>query len=64
MVRIVASLTLPLLVSLSNVAWAQTEPFSATGPITSIDSRKVRSAGGSGRFVAQERHVRERLPEA
>lgn len=57
MVRILAAITLPLLVSLSNVAWAQTEPFSATGQITSIDAGEVKPAGKSGRFVVQERHV-------
>ena len=57
MVRILASITLPLLVSLSSVAWGQTEPFSATGQITFIDAGVVKPAGKSGRFVVQERHV-------
>lgn len=57
MVRLLASITLPFLASLLSVAWAQKEPFSATGQIESIDAGEVKPAGKSGRFVVQERHV-------
>lgn len=40
-------------------AWAggPPVPFSASGPITSIDTGDVQAAGDSGRFIVRDRHV-------